>query len=125
MIDHFRMTSIAAALLLSAAASAATPLPGWQQLEALHQKDGGTEAARRDIATDIPRGTPLEAARRALVAAGARCRHKPGIEHCLIHRYSLADGAADDVRWTVTLRTSRGVVEAIKVDRSVDRHGNA
>jgi hypothetical protein len=112
----------------SSAAMALPPLPDWQQLESYFQQDKSTELARRSILTALPPGTSAAAAREALIADGATCKqrhNKPGVETCLIHQYSLLDGAADDVRWTLTLKEEQGRITAILVDRYVDRHGSA
>lgn len=109
-------------------AMAQPPLPDWRQLEAYHEQDQGTEAARKSILAALPSGTRIEAVRAALIADGASCRqhpHEPGIAHCLIHQYSLVDGAADDIRWTLTLIAQGGRLKTILVDRYVDRHGSA
>lgn len=117
--------------LLAAATPAALalpPLPDWQQLESDHQQDNGTGMARRDILSALPPGTSAATARSALIADGATCRQRrdrPGVETCLIHQYSLLDGAADDVRWTLTVMEDQGRISSILVDRSVDRHGSA
>lgn len=126
-----RLTWIAGAGLAAAAASAALalpPLPDWQQLESYHQQDNGTGMAQRSILAALPPRTSAEAAHAALIADGATCkqrRNRPGVETCLIHQYSLLDGAADDVRWTLTLKEDRGQISSILVGRNVDRHGSA
>ncbi|WP_454886716.1 hypothetical protein [Sphingomonas oryzagri] len=126
-----RLPVFGAAFAVAAFAGSALalpPLPDWQQLERYHQQDKGTAIAQRRITAAIPAGTPVEAARAMLLADGASCRperHRPGTETCLIHQYSLLDGAADDVRWTLTLMEDQGRVSDIVVDRSVDRHGSA
>jgi hypothetical protein len=113
---------------LSTSVIAQPPLPDWYQLEAFHDQDGGIESARNSIVAALPIGTEIDVARSALIADGATCRpkrHQPGVERCLIHQYSLADGAADDVRWTITLSAPTGRVEVLTVNREVDRHGSA
>jgi len=116
------------ATLAASSAAALAPLPDWQQLEAYHQQDNGTAMARQGILAALPPGTPVATARAVLIADGATCkasRKRPGVEACLIHQYSLLDGAADDVRWTLTLMEQQGQVTTVLVDRSVDRHGSA
>lgn len=78
------------------------------------------------LAEALPAGTSMQHARAALIQAGASCRTAhgtPGVEHCLIHQYSLADGAADDVRWTILLQDQDGRLGNVSLDRYVDRHG--
>jgi hypothetical protein len=128
MIMKKRNSIIAIGLAGIAATSAMAlpPLPDWQQLESYHQQDSGTGVARRSIVAALPPGTSAAAARTALIADGATCkqpRHGLGIEKCLIHQYSLLDGAADDVRWTITISAPQGQIESLQVDRYVDRHG--
>jgi len=122
------ITGAGLAFAATGPAMALPPLPDWQQLESYHQQDNGTGMAQRSVLAALPPGTSAEAARAALIADGATCRrprNKPGVETCLIHQYSLLDGAADDVRWTLTIREDRGQVASILLDRSVDRHGSA
>jgi hypothetical protein len=110
------------------AAMAQPPLPDWRQLEAFHERDQGTEDARKNILAALPPGTRIETVRAALIADGASCRqhpHEPGIERCLIHQYSFLDGAADDIRWTLTLVVQGGRLKTILAGRYVDRHGSA
>ncbi|MDH7639106.1 hypothetical protein [Sphingomonas oryzagri] len=128
MTKRFPVIGATLAAALATPALALPPLPDWQQLEAYHQQDKGIELAQRSVVTALPVGTPVETARAALAADGARCRparHRPNAETCLIHQYSLLDGAADDVRWTLTLIEDQGRVSGILVDRSIDRHGSA
>jgi len=110
------------------AAIAQNPFPDWQQLELAHKRDGGTEAARLQMLAALPIGSPLDPALRSLATVGATCksrRHEPDVKHCLIHQYSLLDGAADDIRWTITISASRGRIESLRLGRYVDRHGTA
>ncbi|MBA2936526.1 hypothetical protein HZF05_20790 [Sphingomonas sp. CGMCC 1.13654] len=125
-----RVWIIGAGLAAAAAgpATALPPLPDWQQLESYHHQDNGTGLAQRSILAALPPGTPILTARATLIADGATCRqprNRQGIEKCLIHQYSLLDGAADDVRWTLTLKEERGQISSILVNRYVDRHGSA
>jgi hypothetical protein len=109
-------------------AMALPPLPNWQQLESYHQQDHGTRMARHGMLAALPAGTPIETARAALIADGATCkqpRKRAGVEKCLIHQYDLGDGAADDVRWTITISAPQGRIEGLQLDRYVDRHGTA
>jgi hypothetical protein len=126
---HWTLGAVLALTAIAASPAAAfAPLPDWQQLERFHQQDNGTGMARQSILAALPPGTPIATARAALVADGATCRRsrgRPGTEACLIHQYSLLDGAADDVRWTLTLMEEGGQVTTVLVDRSVDRHGSA
>ncbi|WBO23281.1 hypothetical protein [Sphingomonas abietis] len=102
------------------------PVPPWQELEADYARDHGVGGAQAEMLRAIPIGTPLSQAHAMLAEAGADCRpDRParGMERCLVHRYSLADGAADDVRWTIRLGMASGAVSSISLDRYVDRHG--
>lgn len=123
------MAWLAVGLTMSAAAATAqTPLPDWQQLELAHQQDGGTQAARAQLLAALPIGGSLDNAVRSLSTVGATCkprRHEPDAERCLIHQYSLLDGAADDVRWTISISASQGRIMDMQLDRYVDRHGTA
>jgi hypothetical protein len=101
--------------------------PDWQQLEQAYQ-DGGTGGARHQILAAIPLGTPMDVALRSLATVGATCkshRGDPVVKRCLIHQYSLRDGAADDIRWTITISAPQGRIESLQLDRYVDRHGTA
>jgi hypothetical protein len=121
-----KMIVAAFGLLLAAPALAAVPVPGFQDLESAYAGDATLGAARQSLAAAIPAGTPVADARGALTGAGATCkpqRHATNVERCLIHQYSLADGAADDVRWTILLNEAAGRVDTVSLDRSVDRHG--
>jgi hypothetical protein len=125
-----RSMIVAAGITVGApvAVTAQIALPTWSELEASYDKDGGTEAARQSIVTALPRGMDIDAARNALIADQATCksnRRKPDVERCLIHQYSLLDGAADDVRWSIDLFASQGRLASITVKREVDRHGDA
>lgn len=116
------------ACLSASIAVALPPLPDWQQLESYHQQDHGTGMAQHSILAALPAGTSIETARAALIADGATCkqpRKRPGVEKCLIHQYDLGDGAADDVRWTITISAPQGRIESLQLDRYVDRHGTA
>ncbi|PXA84850.1 hypothetical protein DMC47_39550 [Nostoc sp. 3335mG] len=116
------------ALLMAGTATAQASPPDWQQLEQAHQQDGGTEGARHEMLAAMPLGTPIDAALRSLTTVGATCkplRSDPTMRRCLIHQYSLLDGAADDVRWTITLAAPQGRIESLRLDRYVDRHGTA
>ncbi len=113
-------------LSIAGAASAASPVPTWQQLENSYAQDHGTGAALRDILAAIPPGTPLADAEQRFAQAGGSCRadrRKPDEVRCLIHQYDLGDGAADDVRWVTSIRHDGGVVTDAAIVRSVDRHG--
>lgn len=124
------MTWLAVGLVVSpaAAAIAQNPFPDWQQLELAHKQDGGTEAARLQMLTALPIGSSLDTALRSLATAGATCkfrRHEPDVKRCLIHQYSLLDGSADDIRWTITISAHNGYIKSLRLDRYVDRHGTA
>ena len=115
------------AIVLPAAARADTPVPGWQDLETAYAHDGNVDGAQRQFNAAIPAGSPTPRAVAALGTVGAACkpvRSGQAAERCLIHQYSLADGAADDVRWTVLLHTTAGNVSSISLQRYVDRHGS-
>jgi hypothetical protein len=123
-----RLLPLAAALgLLSLPTLAeANTAPGFQDLESAYAQDATLSTARQSVAAAIPPGTPVANARDALSGAGAECkpkRHQANVERCLIHQYSLADGAADDIRWTILLNEDAGRVDAVSLDRYVDRHG--
>jgi hypothetical protein len=113
-------------LLVASPALAAAPVPGFQDLESAYAGDATLGTARQSLAAAIPAGTPVADARGALADAGATCKpqHRGGtVERCLIHQYSLADGAADDIRWTILLNEAAGRVDTVSLNRSVDRHG--
>lgn len=108
------------------AAGTAPAMPGFWQLESVYGQGGGLVAATSEIGEALPPGTGVAQAQNALRNAGGECKtlkREPGALKCLIHQYSLADGAADDIRWTILMHTEAGVVEDLKVDRYVDRHG--
>jgi hypothetical protein len=114
--------------IIASAALALPPLPDWQQLESDHKQDHGVGIAQQSMITALPAGTPIETARAALIADGASCKHSrnhQAVEKCLIHQYNLGDGAADDIRWTITISAPNGRVEMLKLNRYVDRHGTA
>jgi hypothetical protein len=104
------------------------PLPNWSQLESDYQQENGQKNVERSIFKALPPGTDADLARKELLADGATCRrHRstPWVETCLIHQYSLLDGAADDIRWTITMRERLGRIISVSADRYVDRHGTA
>ncbi len=122
------MIAVGIAVYMPIAVAAQAALPTWSELEASYDKDGGIESARKSIVAALPRGTDIHRARDALIADQATCktnRRKPDVEHCLIHQYSLLDGAADDVRWSIDLLAPQGRLASITVKREVDRHGSA
>lgn len=119
------LTAAFCLLSLPALAHAATA-PSFQELESAYAEDATLAIAKQSVAAAIPPGTPVANARDALSGAGAECRpkrHQANVERCLIHQYSLADGAADDIRWTILLNEDGGRVDAVSLDRYVDRHG--
>jgi hypothetical protein len=110
-----------------AVAQSKLDVPNWQELEDYYAGDGSVHGAQERVTRAIPPGTPTRQAVAALEKAGATCKFKARSqtpERCLIHQYSLADGAADDIRWTVFLGTKAGDVSAISLERYVDRHGS-
>jgi hypothetical protein len=103
------------------------PVPSFRALEDLYRQDPSLSANRAALARALPIGTPLDAATAKLTGAGAECRpwrKRRDATRCLIHRYSFADRAADDVRWTIALTAPGGRLSGMTVDRYVDRHGN-
>ncbi|MGN6122139.1 MAG: hypothetical protein ACTHOJ_04205 [Sphingomonas oligoaromativorans] len=126
MPKHSALLGLACVLVWSSAAVAGVPVPGFRELEGGYAKSGGTGEAERRLAEAIPAGTGVGDAQAMLIGAGATCRNEhrtPDVRHCLFHQYSLADGAADDIRWAVRLDAPGGHVRTVSVDRSVDRHG--
>lgn len=86
------------------------------------------ELARTTIRASVPIGTPIAVAEARLQTAGAACRadrRGTGVVKCLYHQYDLGDGAADDIRWTVTFRVASDQVSDMAVNRYVDRHGTS
>lgn len=127
MAKGFCVAAMLCAVATPLMAQSAQIAPKWQVLEADYARDHGIAGAQAEMLRAIPVGTPVTQAHARLIDAGAECRparHSPGAERCLIHQYSLADGAADDVRWTVHLGTASGNVSSIALDRDVDRHGS-
>lgn len=107
-------------------AQASSTVPSWQDLEEDYARDGTIVGAQSQLTMAIPSGTSEQRAVSELGQVGATCKpkhHAQNVERCLIHQYSLADGAADDIRWTVSLNTVAGRVDTISLDRYVDRHG--
>lgn len=129
MIARYWLPALLPILLAAGAASAEDrdpALPGFWQLEALYQQGGGLAAATDEIRKALPPGTGVAEVQRAVAGAGGDCRlakRQPGPLKCLIHQYSLADGAADDIRWTILVDMQTGVVDDLRVGRYVDRHG--
>ena len=114
-------------LALPSVGQAAAPVPGFSELEAQYSHDASLSSARGELAAAIPAGTPVRSAEQSLTNAGAECREKrktPNVVRCLIHQYSFADRAADDIRWTISLDVFDDSVTGFKLDRYVDRHGN-
>lgn len=115
-------------LLLAGAAAAQPPVPDWRHLEMAHEQDGGVQTARARMLAALPIGSSMDTALRSLSTVGATCKPRrgaPDVQRCLIHQYSLLDGAADDVRWTVVISAAKGRVDSLRLDRYVDRHGTA
>lgn len=105
----------------------AGPVPDFRTLEMEYAQDASLTLSRKALSAAIPAGTPRDAAEKALSDAGAQCkpsRRSPDESRCLLHRYSLADGAADDIRWTILLKVNAGLVNDLSVSRYVDRHGS-
>ncbi len=109
------------------ASGVAAPVPDFQTLESEYAQDASLNLSRKALLSAIPSGTSFDAAQRALSEAGAQCkpsRRGLGEKRCLVHQYSLADGAADDIRWTILLKGNAGLVSDLSVSRYVDRHGS-
>jgi hypothetical protein len=129
-IMMLKVCAIAVTLCVGVAPLAAAPIhgvPNWPDLESDYARDHNVAGAQQQMAGAIPVGIPVSSAIVALNGAGAECRpdrHAQDAQRCLIHQYSLADGAADDVRWTIHLGTAAGQVSSIALDRDVDRHGS-
>jgi hypothetical protein len=103
------------------------PVLDFNELEGSYSRSGGTTEAQEHLVAAIPSGMEVGKAQAILIEAGATCRspsHLPSVRQCLIHQYSLADGAADDIRWTVSLEAPGDHVQAVSVKRYVDRHGS-
>lgn len=114
-------------LLCSSMAIARVPVPDFSELEGSYARSGGTAEVQKQLVEAIPSGMDVGDAQAMLIGAGATCRrnrHFPGVRQCLIHQYSLADGAADDIRWMVNLDAPDAHVRAVSVRRYVDRHGS-
>ncbi len=129
MIDRYWVPALLY-VLLSAGPTFATgteaAMPGFWQLESVYGQGGGLSAASGEIRKALPPGTDIAEAQRVLKDVGGECKtlkREPDALKCLIHQYSLADGAADDIRWTILIRTQAGAVDDLQVDRYVDRHG--
>ena len=107
-----------------ALATSAVGAPSFGQLEA-SDASGGAIAA---LAPILAPATPIATAQARLTGAGASCRRDrrhAGTVECLYHRYDLSDGAADDVRWTITLHADGDRLRDFTVRRYVDRHGTS
>lgn len=119
--------AVAGLLALPAHASEAASVPSFAALEQSYRIDSSTAPAASLLGAALPAGTPLNLAFAALTNAGADCRQEARSSfaaRCLIHQYSLEDGAADDVRWTVRLLAQNSRISRIVISRYVDRHGS-
>lgn len=115
-------------LTFRADAAQPTAAPDWWQLEEDYAKTHDITLAQRAIAQAIPLGISSKVAVATLVRDGATCkteRRDASKTRCLIHQYSLADGAADDIRWTIILSDHAGDLNFLSLDRYVDRHGSS
>jgi hypothetical protein len=108
-------------------AVARVPVPDFSELEGSYAQSGATAVAQEHLVQAIPSGMDVDDAQAILIGAGATCRsprRSPSVRQCLFHQYSLADGAADDIRWTISLDAPGDHVRTISVNRDVDRHGS-
>lgn len=102
--------------------------PPFADLESSFAASGALTHAIAALAPSLAPTTPLSTAQKRLTDAGARCwpnHHTPGLLKCLYHQYDLSDGAADDIRWMVTLHSNGELLHDFSVTREVDRHGSA
>ena len=127
----------AAVPTICAAQDATIARPSFWDLESSYPRDtrlnkaqnaAQMDQAKRIVSESVPAGTPLAIAEARLRDGGADCRANRraiGVVKCLYHQYDLSDGAADDIRWTITLRSAGDAVSDISVDRYVDRKGSS
>ena len=126
--------SVALAMVTSAvpaityAEQGAVTAPSFGELESSFAASGTLTHATAALAPSLTPATALSTAQKRLTAAGAHCwpgHHTPGLVKCLYHQFDLSDGAADDIRWLITLHSDGLVLHDFSVTREVDRHGGA